>query len=108
MFLPFINGCAPYPCALADDKGRRAVILHSQNARQVEDHMRLVSMDMGSAAGLAIAPVSAGDVKKYSVMRFVTQSVSLCTTKKVCEARDLSLDDPRGFFFLLVCLVVVL
>lgn len=69
MFLPFINGTPPYPSALADDKGRRAVILHSQNARQVEDHFRHVSMTMGSAAGLSVAPVKSGDVMTSTVIR---------------------------------------
>ncbi|XP_070176718.1 uncharacterized protein [Littorina saxatilis] len=70
MFLPFINGASPYPTALADDKGRRAVILRSENARQVEDHFRNVSMEMGSAAGLAIAPVKTGEITKSTVLRF--------------------------------------
>nr|KAG5703046.1 hypothetical protein BaRGS_016207 [Batillaria attramentaria] len=69
MFLPFIHGIDPYPTAMADDKGRRAVILHSQNARQVEDHFRRVSMEMGSAAGLAVAPVKLSDVMTNTVIR---------------------------------------
>ena len=71
MFLPFINGRNAYPTALADDKGRRAVILRSENARQVEDHFRHVSMEMGSAAGLALAPVNTGDLMGSTVLRWV-------------------------------------
>nr|KAG5688621.1 hypothetical protein BaRGS_033437 [Batillaria attramentaria] len=69
MFLPFIHGMEPFPSALADDKGRRAVILHSQNARQVEDHFRQVAMEMGSASGLAFAPVRLADVMTTTVIR---------------------------------------
>ena len=75
MFLPFINGQDAYPTALADDKGRRAVILRSENAREVEDHFRHVSMEMGSAAGLAIAPVKTGELMGSTVLRF---SFSFC------------------------------
>ncbi|XP_076436950.1 uncharacterized protein LOC143276323 isoform X2 [Babylonia areolata] len=69
MLLPFIHGEKPYPAAMVDDKGRRAVILRSETAQQVEDHFRKVCVQMGSAAGLAFAAIRNSVVMKKTILR---------------------------------------
>lgn len=55
MFTPFIYGSNPYPATLADDKGRRAVVLYADGAKKLENHFRNVVISMGCSGGTVLS-----------------------------------------------------
>lgn len=55
MFTPFIYGSKPYPATLADDKGRRAVVLYADGPKRLENHFRDVVINMGCSGGMVLS-----------------------------------------------------
>jgi DUF917 family protein len=73
----FIYGHAPYPAALADDKGNRVVIKEVVDMYWLERFARSLTVDMGAAAGFALPPMRADFLQRYAVPGTVTQAVRL-------------------------------
>ncbi|ESO90858.1 hypothetical protein LOTGIDRAFT_122683 [Lottia gigantea] len=74
MFCPFYNGAEPYPAVLAHDKDRRAVMLKTPSAKQLEHHFRDTVVDMGCSGGLVLAPMKTSDVMKKTVLHSVSRA----------------------------------
>ncbi|XP_045192722.2 uncharacterized protein LOC123549023 [Mercenaria mercenaria] len=55
MMTPFIYGNDPYPATLADDKGRRAVVLRADCTKSLENHFRDVVISMGCTGGVVMS-----------------------------------------------------
>ncbi|KAL4235016.1 hypothetical protein ACF0H5_006654 [Mactra antiquata] len=67
MFTPFIYGSKPYPACLADDKGRRSVVIKADSPKCLENHFRQEVMKMGSSAGLTMSTFCKDDVMKKTI-----------------------------------------
>lgn len=80
-----IYGAQPAPAAIADDKGNVVVFRHVKDMFWLERFARDVSVGMGAAAGLAVAPMSMEFVRRTAVPGTVTQALSIGQT--VLEAR---------------------
>ena len=68
MVTPFMYGCPAYPCVVADDKGRKAVLLHCENPKQMEDCFRRICVTMGCTAGIVLSYLNGHLVQKNSVL----------------------------------------
>ena len=75
-----INGAATAPAALADEKGNEVVLSQVVNMYWLERLARAVTVEMGAAAGLALAPMTGGFVKRTAVRGTVTQALAMGRT----------------------------
>ncbi|XP_052818306.1 uncharacterized protein LOC128244331 [Mya arenaria] len=74
MFTPFIYGCKPYPATLADDKGRRAVVLNVDSSKRLENHFRNVCVEMGCSGGVVMSHLKKDEVEKYAVKHTISHA----------------------------------
>ncbi|XP_041376762.1 uncharacterized protein LOC121389227 [Gigantopelta aegis] len=74
MFGPYMYGLKPYPAALVDDKNRRAVMLESPSAKQLENYFRDTVIEMGCSAGLTLTPLTKSDVMTTCVQHSVSRA----------------------------------
>ena len=81
----FIYGAQPAPAAIADEKGNVVVFKHVIDMFWLERFARHVAVDMGAAAGFAIAPMSMEFVRRTAVPGTVTQALRIGET--VLDAR---------------------
>ena len=81
----FIYGAKPAPAAIADDKGNVVVFKQVKDMFWLERFARSTSVDMGAAAGLAIAPMRMDFVRRTAVPDTVTQALNI--GKTVLQAR---------------------
>lgn len=81
----FIYGAQPAPAAIADDKGNVVVFKQVKDMFWLERFARDVSVGMGAAAGLAIAPMRMDFVRRTAVPGTVSQALSIGQT--VLDAR---------------------
>jgi uncharacterized protein len=81
----FIYGAKAAPAAIADEKGNVVVFKEVIDMFWLETFARGVSVNMGAAAGLAIAPMSMEFVRRTAVPGTVTQALSIGHT--VLDAR---------------------
>lgn len=81
----FIYGAEPAPAAIADDKGNVVVFKQVKDMFWLERFARDVSVGMGAAAGLAIAPMRMDFVRRTAVPGTVSQALSIGQT--VLDAR---------------------
>jgi len=81
----FIYGGKPAPAAIADEKGNVVVFKHVIDMFWLERFARHVAVDMGAAAGFAIAPMSMEFVRRTAVPGTVTQALKIGET--VLDAR---------------------
>ncbi|XP_060073810.1 uncharacterized protein LOC132553569 [Ylistrum balloti] len=56
-----IYGVKPYPATLADDKGRKDVVLKVDDAKTLEDHFRRIVVEMGCSAGVTLSSIRVED-----------------------------------------------
>lgn len=63
----FIYGVSPAPAVLCDEKGNQVVIRHAKDAVTVERFARVVTIQMGGAAGMALAPMSGLQLRQTGV-----------------------------------------
>jgi DUF917 family protein/N-methylhydantoinase A/oxoprolinase/acetone carboxylase beta subunit len=91
MFCPLIYGVNPYPATLVDDKGRRAVVLHADTAKQLEDYFRGVVVEMGCTASLILSPLTKAQILNKTVLYSISRA--WCLGNEVLLARK-SKDDP--------------
>ena len=70
----FVYGVSPTPMVLADEKGNIAIISKAITAEWVERMARAVTIQMGSIAVYAVAPMSGADVKRTAVPRTLTMA----------------------------------
>ena len=47
MYIPFIYGYAPYPCCVADNKGRVDAVSYCETPKLLENVMRDSCIEMG-------------------------------------------------------------
>lgn len=73
----FIYGHAPAPAALADEKGNRVLYTRVHDMYWLERLARAATVDMGAAAGFAIAPMSGEFLQRYAVPHTLTQCLEL-------------------------------
>ena len=73
----FVYGVSPTPMALADEKGNMAIISTAASAEWVERMARAVTIQMGSIAVYAVAPMTGDDVKRTAVPRTLTMAREL-------------------------------
>ncbi|KAL3860781.1 hypothetical protein ACJMK2_010851 [Sinanodonta woodiana] len=73
MFAPLIYGMRCYPSTLADDTGRRAVVLKCDDPKRLENHFRNVVVEMGCSAAVVLSFLNKEDLMnktvKYSLSR---------------------------------------
>src|SRR5690606_5303982 len=69
-----IYGAEPAPAALADDKGNEVVLSRIPDMYWLERLGRAVTVEMGAAAGMALAPMTGEFVKRTAVAGTVTQA----------------------------------
>lgn len=81
----FIYGAQAAPAAIADDKGNVVVFKEVVDMFWLETFARGVSVNMGAAAGLAIAPMRMDFVRRTAVPGTVTQALQIGQT--VLDAR---------------------
>ncbi|KAF8524144.1 Hydantoinase/oxoprolinase [Hysterangium stoloniferum] len=62
------------PCALADGVGNSVILPSVSSSSMVETIFRSVCTDLGSLAGLSMAPLSAATCRKYGVTKSVSQA----------------------------------
>ncbi|XP_041376475.1 uncharacterized protein LOC121388978 [Gigantopelta aegis] len=62
MFIPYMYGVKPYPATLVDHKNRRAVMLESPSAKQLENYFRDTVIEMGCCAAVTFTPMTKSDV----------------------------------------------
>ncbi|XP_041376421.1 uncharacterized protein LOC121388940 [Gigantopelta aegis] len=74
MFIPYMYGLKPYPATLVDDKNRRAVMLESPSAKQLEHYFRDTVVEMGCSAGLTLTPLTKSDVMTKCVQHSVSRA----------------------------------
>ncbi|XP_062592492.1 uncharacterized protein LOC134253934 [Saccostrea cucullata] len=86
MFTPLIYGMLPYPSTLADAKGRRAVVLKANTAKDLENHFRKVVVEMGCMAGVVISSLQKDDVLEKTVL--FTTSLAWKIGRAVINARN--------------------
>ena len=72
-----IYGHKSAPAAMADEKGNILVIRDTVDEIWVERLARSGVVTMGAAAGIAMAPMKGGFVKKYAIPNTITQALSL-------------------------------
>ena len=82
----FIYGAKAAPAAIADDKGNVVVFKEIVDMYWLERFARDVSVGMGAAAGLAIAPMRMDFVRRTAVPGTVTQALQIGRT--VLDARS--------------------
>jgi hypothetical protein len=82
----FIYGAKAAPAAIADEKGNVVVFKEVIDMFWLETFARGVSVNMGAAAGLAIAPMSMEFVRRAAIPGTVTQALSIGHT--VLDARQ--------------------
>lgn len=83
----FIYGAKAAPAAIADDKGNVVVFKHVKDMYWLERFARSTSVDMGAAAGLAIAPMRMDFVRKTAVPGTVTQALNIGRTVQNARSR---------------------
>jgi DUF917 family protein len=78
----FMFGVAPCPAAIADDKGQTAVFSAAPSARHLERLARVLAVEMGGTAGMAMAPMSGRELKRTAIPRTlgVAHQVGLAVT----------------------------
>ena len=74
MAVPYMYGLNPYPATLVDDKNRRAVMLESPSAKQLENFFRDTVVEMGCSAGLTLTPLTKSDVMTRCVQHTVSRA----------------------------------
>jgi len=62
------------PCALADGVGNSVILPSTSSSSMVETIFRSVCTDLGSLAGLSMAPLSAATCREYGVTKSVSQA----------------------------------
>jgi DUF917 family protein len=67
-----IYGVPPTPAALADPRGQVALFDRIADPTTLERYARVVTIQMGGAAGYAFPPMSGRDVKRYAVPATIT------------------------------------
>jgi DUF917 family protein len=80
-----IYGARPAPSAIADEKGNVVVFRDVLDMYWLETFARGVAVNMGAAAGFAIAPMRADFIRRTAVPGTVTQALSI--GHAVLEAR---------------------
>lgn len=83
----FIYGAKPAPAAIADDKGNVVVFKEMVDMFWLERFARDVSVGMGAAAGLAIAPMRMDFVRRTAIPGTVTQALKIGQTVLDARAR---------------------
>ena len=73
----FVYGVPYTPMVLADEKGNTAIISTAISAEWVERMARAITIQMGSMAVYAVAPMSGADVKRTAVPRTLTMARQL-------------------------------
>ena len=68
MFCPLIYDSNPYPATLADDKGRRAVVLHADTAKGMENNFRRVVVEMGCTGFFILPPLTKDEALNKTVL----------------------------------------
>lgn len=83
----FIYGAKAAPAAIADDKGNVVVFRQVKDMYWLERFARSTSVDMGAAAGLAIAPMRMDFVRRTAVPGTVTQALEIGRTVQAARAK---------------------
>jgi len=82
----FIYGHEPSPAALADEKGNRVLYARVKDMYWLERLARTAAVDMGAAAGFALAPMRGEFLQRYAVPGTLSQCLELGHT--VARARS--------------------
>ncbi len=73
----FIYGHRPSPSAIADEKGNRVLYAQVKDMYWLERLARTTAVDMGAAAGFALAPMRGDFLQRFAVPGTVTQCLEL-------------------------------
>ena len=93
MVTPFMYGCPAYPCAVADDKGRKAVLLHCEHPKQMEDCFRRICITMGCSAGIVLSYLNGHNVHEKSVLHSLSYAWRIGNTIKRARKENKSAVD---------------
>ena len=74
MFTPIIYGCKPYPCALADHRGRKAAVLKADSPKDLENHFRNVVVSMGCSGSLTLSTFNKNDILNKTVLHSMSHA----------------------------------
>ena len=85
MFAPFIYDCDSFPSTIADDKGKRSVVLKSSNAKRLEDCFRRVVISMGCTGGVVLSHFNQDQVMNYTVQHSLSYAWRIGNT--IMESR---------------------
>ncbi|KAF8521388.1 Hydantoinase/oxoprolinase [Hysterangium stoloniferum] len=72
--LPVVYGTRLTPCALADGVGNTVILPSTSNMYMVETILRTICTNLGSKAGVSMAPLSAATCRKLGVTKSVSQA----------------------------------
>lgn len=86
MICPIIYGLDPFPSTLADEKGRRAVILKCPSPKHLENHFRRVVVEMGCSGGVVISVLKKADLASKTIHYSISRAWRL--GKAVLLARE--------------------
>nr|XP_006811539.1 PREDICTED: uncharacterized protein LOC100375797 [Saccoglossus kowalevskii] len=90
MFVPNICGLPMHPCCLSDEKGRRAVVLKANTAKDIEDYMRKVVVEMGCKGALSCCTFNKEDIMSHSVKYSISRAWRL--GQAVIHAKSIKAD----------------
>ena len=87
----FIYGVPWYPLALADEKGNTSIFPRAISATWMERMARAVTIQMGCIACYALAPMSAGQIRRTAVPHTLSLALELGSAVKQAQS---SHEDP--------------
>jgi uncharacterized protein len=86
-----IYGVAPTPGALADPRGHEVIFANIADPIVLERYARVVTIEMGGAAGYAFPPMTAGEVRRTAIPGTVTLAIEIGRAVRAARA---ALADP--------------
>jgi DUF917 family protein len=83
----FMYGVPACPAAIADDKGQEAVFTAAPSPRHLERLARVLTIEMGGTAGMALAPMSGAQLKRTAIPRTISVARDLGAAVRPARAR---------------------
>ncbi|KZT10328.1 DUF917-domain-containing protein [Laetiporus sulphureus 93-53] len=77
-----------WPCAVADGIGNTVVMPTASSPKSVETILRTVATEMGSKAGVSMAPLTRSNCQKYGVSRSVSQAWHIGRAVALCRKKN--------------------
>src|SRR5215212_4020818 len=83
----FMYGVPACPAAIADDKGQEAVFTAAPSPRHLERLARVLTIEMGGTAGVALAPMTGARLKRTAIPRTISVARDLGAAVRAARTR---------------------